>query len=338
VRVQVGQLPTLIAQHGAGTSFCLDPGIYTPDVALVMEDGDKLIGSGRDVTHIDLSKVPTGPKGGIMWPACSDGCHASTDSISGEVRGLDIYGMRRNSTCAQNTGCGAAIRGTYFMRVTDNRIHDNAWGAMVNYADTYFAGNEVYGNSRNLDGLGFFGVGVGATKVLQRGTFVNNHIHHNGQAGIWWDISGANNFGLVTGNRFSFNFADVVWETSWGRLDAYGNTHEGGAKAYDVSNSANADIHDNNLLGTYQHDEIEIDYNARALPVAECEPLTNELCDGTVPYNVRVYDNTGLEGVHVGEYIRATNTVQWTRFGPNGCLVRDLNRNMIESVVCFGNS
>jgi hypothetical protein len=294
-----------------------------------MQPGDALVGLGPSVTHINLSKIPVGSISGaaITWGGKYVGG-------TGVVDGLDIYGARVNLHYHPR-GCLAAIGGQDHMRITNSHVHNNSWGFAINSNDWYVTDSEIDHNGKG-DGRGgghCQGKAVGAIKVLHHGVFLRNYIHDNTLTGIWFDVGNELASGEIANNRFANNGlqGDVTYEVSWGGLSSHDNVHSGG-RAYDIESSANVDIHNDDMGGA----SVYLAYGPRALTLADCQQFATGPCDGTLPHDISVHDNTGVGSVTVGSW-DGTQTSD-VPYGPNGCTMFDPNGDAIPSVTCTNNS
>src|SRR5680860_991614 len=194
VSIAVGQsIQTLVDQHPAGTTFCLEEGVHRRQ-SVRPKDGNTFAGpatlDGEDTTIIAFH--PTGDNVAIRDlvleryanPAqvgvIHGGGHQASDSRYGWV-------VERNEV-RYNAGLG--IRIGHRMIVRGNNVHHNRQLGIGGIGDsTLVEGNVIAYNNYNMD----YDPGweAGGTKFVLTHDLVvrGNHSHHNNGPGLWSDIS-----------------------------------------------------------------------------------------------------------------------------------------------------
>jgi hypothetical protein len=315
-------LDVIVTQHPAGTSFCLsDQGVYRPDRVVNMDQGDRLIGTGHLAwsdafcpapgcakvftsapSRIDLSSVPIGSTSGfaIDWGG------AVNTLGNALVQGIEIFGAPRGA----GGGCLAAIRGSATTELRANWLHHNAWAYLGGGGSWTVANNRIEHNGwgdETPPSPNCAGFANGQAKTTRRGDFLDNHFLDPLTGNIWFDI-GANVGdcgGHVERNLFTGagNSGSVIYEVCKGGslapmgLHAHDNVHEagfGGARAYNILSSANAEIFNERIPALYGVDEIRIAYGQRSFRAPFCEPTVGGICNGWLPENISVHHNTDL--------------------------------------------
>jgi hypothetical protein len=190
-----------------GGTFCLEPGTYTVPQTITAQDGDEVIGAGRDQTFIvgagaENLFTATGP---AVWGF-------SHLDISGAVGNPNVCGA----------DCGRAFIGNGdSLTITDVRCHDNQNQCVGSgSADLHFIGNECDHNGN----AAFAAATAKSTACIKRvrggdsdiTTEVrDSFIHDNIWNGLWFDFY--EGVAIVEGNVITGNGkAGIQYEVSGG--------------------------------------------------------------------------------------------------------------------------
>ena len=214
-------LSRAMSQHGPGTTYCLAAGKYKVRSTITTEDGDKLIGAGRDATFINGRRIPA--TNGRIFIAQG---HTT-------LANLDISGARTPSdpsaTCVSQNGsiaatsCGKAfVNNAALLTLRSIDCHDNG-GNCVSGAGSLIADDlECWRNGSaysRAEGRAYAAcVKMAAAYSQGSGNFTltNSYIHDQPGNGIWCDHC---NYGswVIEGNRFVHNGNHAIqWEMSGG--------------------------------------------------------------------------------------------------------------------------
>jgi Right handed beta helix region len=212
------ELPAVMASHGARTTYCLAAARYAVNATISVDPGDRVIGAGRDATHID---------GGNLAQT-AEGIFA----IGGRslFQGLDVFGAPTPTKgsgvfCSPEPNCGKAFavggKGPLTLRSID--CHDNGGSCVggggaaaldIDGLDCWNNGN-AYSMTRGFT----FAACVKRVAIYESGgdtTITNSYIHDNPWVGIWCDVCKYGVFD-IEGNRIERNGANgVQWELSGG--------------------------------------------------------------------------------------------------------------------------
>jgi Right handed beta helix region len=212
------ELPAIMASHGPRTTYCLATARYTVNTTISVDPGDRVIGAGRDATHID---------GGDL-PQTAEGIFA----IGGRslFQGFDVFGAPTPTEgsgvfCSPKSNCGKAFavggKGPLILRSID--CHDNG-GSCVGgggAAAVDIDGLDCWNNGSAYSMTkGFtFAACVKRAAIYESGgdtTITNSYIHDNPWVGVWCDVCKYGVFD-IEGSRIERNGANgVQWELSGG--------------------------------------------------------------------------------------------------------------------------
>jgi len=209
-------LSRVMSRHGPGTAYCLARGTFRVTSTIETDNGDRVIGAGRNATFIDgTGLAPTAegifaPESGSYFahldifgaptpPAGSDN-HCSPNPNCGKA-----FSLRGSSLTLQSIDChdngGSCIGGGGSSNVTVDRLNcwDNGsaysmtesfrYAACIKRAAAYEAGNDTVVTNSYIHDNPWAGIWCDHCKY---GSFrvENNRIIHNGANGIQWEMSG----------------------------------------------------------------------------------------------------------------------------------------------------
>jgi hypothetical protein len=209
-------LETVMASHAAGTTYCLTAGTFRVTSAIDTDARDRVIGSGRDATLIDGTRLaPTAPgifitdSGnhfarldifGAPTPAAGSGVFCSPASNCGKAFSIQGSSLTLRSVDCHNNG-GSCIGGAGSSNVTvkDLDCWNNGnpysmtpefiYAACIKRFDANTAGNDTMVIDSYIHDNAWVGLWCDFCK---HGTFrvKNSRIIHNGSSGILWEMSG----------------------------------------------------------------------------------------------------------------------------------------------------
>jgi hypothetical protein len=209
-------LGKVTASHPANTTYCLDAGTFKVTSTINMDAGDRVIGSGRDATLIDGTRLPPTAPGifvtdsgnrfarldifGAPTPAAGSGVYCSPEPNCGKAFTIEGSSLTlRSVDCHNNGNSCISGGGSSNVTVTDldcwnngNRYSmtpefRNASCIKRDFADT------VGNNTTVIDSYIHDNAWVGLwCDFCKYGVFrvENSRIIHNGSNGIQWEMSG----------------------------------------------------------------------------------------------------------------------------------------------------
>jgi Right handed beta helix region len=210
-------LNRVMASHAAGTTYCLAAGTFEVTSTINTEPRDRVIGSGRNDTVIDGTRLaPTAPgifitdSGnhfakldifGAPTPAAGSGVFCSPESYCGDAFSLQGSSLTLRSVDCHNNG-GTCIGGKGSSNVTVKDL--NCWNNGNRYSMTpefvYAACIKRFGASTSGNDT----------------TVIDSHIHDNAWVGLWCDFCEYGVF-RVENSRIIHNGASgILWEMSGG--------------------------------------------------------------------------------------------------------------------------
>jgi Right handed beta helix region len=210
-------LAAAMASHAPGTTYCVAAGTFRVTSPIQTDPSDRVIGAGRDATHIDGTALPQTAYGIFL-----------TNS-GNYFADLDIYGAPTPAAgsgtfCDPRSNCGKAfsIRGSSLtLRSVD--CHDNGGNCIggggsndvtVDSLECWNNGN-VYSMTPDFR----FAACIKRVAAYEPGndtTVTNSSIHDNAWVGVWCDFC---KYGLfdIEGNRIVNNGSSgIQWEMSGG--------------------------------------------------------------------------------------------------------------------------
>ncbi len=218
VQVAAGvNLAKVMGSHRAGTTYCLSAGTYGVTSPIATDDGDRVIGAGRDATFIDGTGLPQTAEGifvtrshnyfakldifGAPTPTGGSGIYCDPNANCGKAFSIHGSGLRLQSVDCHDNG-GACIGGGGNANVTVSNL--NCWqngsaysmtpafryAACIKRAAAYHSPNAT--------------------------TVINSFIHDNPWVGLWCDHCKYGFFD-VEGSRIMHNGSNgIQWEMSGG--------------------------------------------------------------------------------------------------------------------------
>jgi hypothetical protein len=216
-----GGLKTAMDAAPAGTTFCLGEGTYTLSASISVQDGDRVIGAGRSLTHIDGSGVPTNVSGifGISRDAYFEG--------------VDVFGARTppagtTGVCSPNANCGRAFAtgGQGTLTLQSISCHDNGGNCVGGGGTANLVADDLdcyqNGNAYSMTKEFRYAACIKKAAAYPTGndtgnvTITNSFIHDNPWVGIWCDFCHVGFF-QITDSTLSHNGkAGVSYEVSGG--------------------------------------------------------------------------------------------------------------------------
>jgi Right handed beta helix region len=218
VRVRrTANLGRVMASHSANITYCLDAGTFKVSSTINMDAGDRVIGSGRDATLIDGTRLsPTAP--GIFI----------TDSGNRFAR-LDIFGAPTPAAgsgvyCSPEPNCGKAFTiGGSSLTLRSVDCHNNGNSCIsgggssnvtVKDLDCWNNGNR-YSMTPDFRNASCIKRGFADT-VGNNTTVIDSYIHDNAWVGLWCDFCKYGVF-RVENSRIIHNGSNgIQWEMSGG--------------------------------------------------------------------------------------------------------------------------
>lgn len=207
-------LTEAMASHPAGTTYCLAAGTFRVTKTIETEDGDRVIGAGRNATFIDGSDLPE--EASVIFIARGRTTFSDLDIFGAPTPEAGTTGSR---------GLGQAFR-NYARVLTLVRVdcHDNG-GNCVNGAGSLVARNlDCWGNGNDYSNTPpAYGACVKLVSADHQGEgsflLTNSDIHDNYRIGIWCDFCKYGSWDIEN-NTFANNGNHAIqWEMSGGWSD-----------------------------------------------------------------------------------------------------------------------
>lgn len=218
-RVSLGHV---MSRHGPGTTYCLARGTFRVTSTIETDNGDRVIGAGRNATFIDGSGLPRTAEGIFLTDT-------NTYFVDFDISGAPTPTVGSGEFCSDRSNCGKAfsIRGSGFtVRSVD--CHDNGGSciggggsAAVVVENLNCWGN---GNAYSMTKSFLYAACIKRAAVYEAPgttTVTNSYIHDNAWVGVWCDHCKHGLFD-IRNNRFVHNgLAGIEWEMSggWGSED-----------------------------------------------------------------------------------------------------------------------
>ena len=215
-------LERVMASNPAGTTYCLTAGRFQVSTTISTDDGDRVIGAGRNATFIDGSDLPaTSP--GIF--ETSGETYFSNFDISGAPTPAAGSGIFCGTASAPfNSNCGKAFSiGGSSLTVVSVTCHDNGGNCIGGGGSTKVVVSDLdcwnNGNAYSMSPGFRYAACIKRAAIYEPGgdtRVTDSYIHDNAWVGIWCDFC---KYGLfeIEGNRIVRNGATgVQWEMSGG--------------------------------------------------------------------------------------------------------------------------
>jgi len=214
-------LSEIMESHPSGTTYCLAAGTFELTSTIDVEDGDRVLGAGRDATFIDGSSIPA--TNGRMFMV-----HARTTFAD-----LDISGARTPSdsstTCINASGepgptsCGKAfVNNGELLSLRSVDCHDNGANCVAGSSSLVMDDVDCWNNGGTYSmtpGMAFSAcVKIAGAYTQGDGNFTltNSYIHDQPGNGIWCDFCKYGSW-HIEDNRFVNNGNHAIqWEMSGG--------------------------------------------------------------------------------------------------------------------------
>jgi parallel beta-helix repeat protein len=313
-------LQGLINASPAGTTFCFASGTYPIATSLSPKAGDKF--------------VAVFPRTAVFTGNGTTAVFMRNELVDGvELRGLVVehFPTPRQGGMAAIKGGNAWVfdnnefrwndvvlyHGSY-AKVTNNYFHHN-WhmGSGFKVTNVLVEGNEVaYQNPTNEQQAPVLADGVSKWGMNRDLTIRNNWFHHNNGTGIWLDND---NINFVVENNRSENNTNhgIFYEISCAGVVRNNSFLGNGGSGINVSDSQNADIHNNYLRGNK--------YGIRVWHLNRIseQDFVNKTwnCPHTLK-NVQIHDNIVQQDVNYTGLLLYGNTDGTTIYGPADGRVR----------------
>jgi hypothetical protein len=295
----------------AGTTFCLQPGTYTVAATINTQDGDKVLGAGRDATFIDGAGLP--PSSGIIFRLTGQNTFADFDISGAPTPPVGGTPCVNQQGVTDATWCGQAFR-DYGASHTFTNIdcHDNGGNCIGGAASLTISGLDCWNNGNAYSSTSSFkyaacikqaaAYNLGNNNV----TITGSSIHDNIWDGLWcdfckygdWDIHGntiSNNGGEgiqweMSGGWTAYDSAHVYDNVFHGNNYASGQSFRGGVHV----STANDIVIENNTFGQNTGSAVGIIYTASRNPP---QPDSRGVIVQTNTLNGDVLTGCGLAGV-----------------------------------------
>ena len=207
------KLATVMATHPAGTTYCLAAGTFRVSSTIFTDVGDRVIGSGKDVTHID----------GTGLSPTAVGIFITNSSTY--FANFDIFGAPTPvvSGCSPETNCGKAfsIRGSGFtIRSVD--CHDNGGNCIGGGGSTNVTVDDLNcynnGNAYSRTPAWEYAACIKRVAAYRPGndTVVTDSYIHDNWVGIWCDFCKYGLFDIEDNIITNNGEVGVKWEMSGG--------------------------------------------------------------------------------------------------------------------------
>jgi hypothetical protein len=217
VQVVAGQdLDAKIDANPPGTTFCVAEGTFPISQSTNLDDGDRIIGSGRDATIITIDTPISDPDKSVGFVARGNVY----------VSDLDISGADVPTTCPGGTSCaayGQAFK-NFAAMLTVERVdcHDNGGNCVGQAGSLTFIDNDCYVNGSAYSMTSSFryaacvkivaAYGAGSGNLIAYG----NHIHDNPWNGLWADFNKVGAWDVHDNVIETSGARGIQWEMSGG--------------------------------------------------------------------------------------------------------------------------
>lgn len=210
-------LSHVMSRHGPGTTYCLARGRFRVTSTIETDNGDRVIGAGRNATFIDGSGLPRTAEGIFLT-------NTRTYFADFDISGAPTPQAGSGEYCNDRSNCGKAfsIRGSS-LTVQSIDCHNNGGNCIGGGGSTEVTVDDLdcwnNGNAYSMTSSFVYAACIkrAAVYAAPGGTTVtNSSIHDNPWVGIWCDHC---KYGLfdIEGNRFVNNgLAGIEWEMSGG--------------------------------------------------------------------------------------------------------------------------
>jgi parallel beta-helix repeat protein len=214
-------LPSMMRQKSAGSTFCVGPYTFEVDEALPTQDGD-VIRKQSAVRPVISSSGPSVfdgvGKNVVLQGLVIDGGGATRPITAGagwKIDQVDVDGAGGGTDAYPGAGIGVLSAN---VTITNSRVHDNArYGIIGTAADGLrVQGTEFDHNNTGCYDVDSDGENAGPIKVTRTDgvTFAGNDVHDNWGNGIWVDISSSG--ATITNNTIEDNVTQKGGKTCGG--------------------------------------------------------------------------------------------------------------------------
>jgi len=210
-------LSDVMSRHGPGTTYCLARGTFRVTSTIETDNGDRVIGAGRNATFIDGSGLPRTAEGIFLTDTKTYFADFDISGAPTPQAGSGVY-------CTDRSNCGKAfsIRGSS-LTVQSIDCHDNGGNCIGGGGSTEVSVDDLdcwnNGNAYSMTSSFVYAACIkrAAVYAAPGGTTVtNSSIHGNPWVGIWCDHC-KNGLFDIESNRFVNNgLAGIEWEMSGG--------------------------------------------------------------------------------------------------------------------------
>lgn len=260
VNISPGQdIPSIVAAHPAGTSFCVLAGTYSPTSPINLKTNQKLIGQYGaiiDGTNVRMT-YDIGSTSIVRGWNCGGDCSGATvqnlflrNLTSGSCIGVystgsDNWTIDHNEVSGCSFGINVGINSG--AQITNNFMHHNVGdgsphaGGYGSYQgrNMLFSHNQIAYNGHEQK-----------VSVTQNVTFRDNWVHHNDN-GIWYD--GDNLGSLIEGNVVEDNSGEgIFYEVSGAGIIRDNLVSRNGSSGIFISTSRDVQISGNTLEDNFR--------------------------------------------------------------------------------------
>jgi parallel beta-helix repeat protein len=189
-------LPSLMRQKSAGSTFCVGPFAFVVDETLPTQDGDVIRKQSNVRPVLSSTGVPVFDGAGknvLVQGLVIDGGDATRPITAGagwRIDQVDVDGAGGGTDAFAGAGIGVLSTN---VTITNSRIHDNARYGLIGVAadGLRVQATEFDHNNNECYDVASDGENAGPIKVTRTDgvTFVGNDVHDNWGNGIWVDIS-----------------------------------------------------------------------------------------------------------------------------------------------------
>jgi Right handed beta helix region len=206
-----------MSRHGPGTTYCLARGTFRVSSTIETDNGDRVIGAGRNATFIDGSGLPQTAEAIFL-------ANTKTYFADFDISGAPTPQAGSGVYCDDRSNCGKAfsIRGSS-LAVQSVDCHDNGGNCIGGGGSISITVDDLdcwnNGNDYSMTPEFVYAACIKRAAVYStpgNTTVTNSFIHDNPWVGIWCDHC---KYGLfrVEGNRFVNNgLTGIEWEMSGG--------------------------------------------------------------------------------------------------------------------------
>ncbi len=266
-------LSQLATQHGANTTFCLDPGAtYTVTENIRVSNGDRWVSGDLEDANAAEPLVTTNDIADSVDPTLTqdgsaDTIFDATGTSGAHFEGIRVTNAQHSDRCEPN--CGRAIKPGDDTTAVDVTLEENENNGIGGASPTRYTVLDSRINRNGNENSGRDGGKVSAAGIkFTHGTELivrNTVFHDNYWTGVWCDIQ-CGNFEITDSTLTANGKSGIHYEISEGGATITRNTIQNNGDLPSanqhvgvlVVSSRNAEIFDNELGGN-------VDYGFRAI-------------------------------------------------------------------------